>query len=424
VIYADRAIGELSARWAPGEEGRERALLAHGARQIAFMARRYDVCRWAEERLGRHLLLVGTSAPILDLEVFVEKAAHSDLPVLLQGEFGTEIPYLAAAIHCSGPCRDRPFVQVNCAHPADDPESWFAQAGDGTLFLSDIDALEGGLQNRLPQYMSSRLGHWLDVSGAPRVRVVASTTADPRRLVAEGRFSRPLLAELDFLSVTVPPLRRRPADIEPLVAAVLDRHGFRPDDKIGPDLLALCRAYGWPENAYELERVIARLAVMTGKGPIRSEDIGRHAPHMAPAPVGPDPSGDGDGLSWAGMWVRSALRKEVEALSGLHPNLRKAVVYLADHYAEPIRLEALARQAHVSQSHLSFLFRSGLQMSCKSLLARIRIERAKELLTEDRRQPVTDVALQVGFADLSHFEKCFRREVGLSPRQFRRAAAE
>jgi transcriptional regulator GlxA family with amidase domain len=163
---------------------------------------------------------------------------------------------------------------------------------------------------------------------------------------------------------------------------------------------------------------------MTGKGPIRSEDIGRHAPHMAPAPVGPDPSGDGDGLSWAGMWVRSALRKEVEALSGLHPNLRKAVVYLADHYAEPIRLEALARQAHVSQSHLSFLFRSGLQMSCKSLLARIRIERAKELLTEDRRQPVTDVALQVGFADLSHFEKCFRREVGLSPRQFRRAAAE
>ncbi len=417
VIYGDAAIGALGLTWGDGGR-RDRAALADCARQIAFLVKRYDVCRWARDRLGRSLRLVGVSQPIQDIEIFVEKAAHSDLPVLLRGEFGTEIPYLAAAIHCCGPRRDRPFVQVDCAHPAGSPESWFTQAEDGTLFLSDIDALAPALQTALPRHMQSRLGHWLDVSRAGRVRVVASSAADLRGLVEEGRFSRPLLAELDFLPVTVPPLRARPADIEPLVIAALERHDYQAGEKIGPEALALCRAYSWPENAYELERVIARLAVMTGSGPIGPEDFRRHAPWLVPALAeGPaiEPAGDD--------WVRSAMRKDARALAGLHPNLRKAVLYLADHYAEPIRLDALARQAHVSQSHLSFLFRSGLNMSCKSLLAGIRIERAKELLAEERHQPVTEIALRVGFADLSHFEKRFRREVGLSPRQFRRMAA-
>lgn len=423
VAYGEAILGDLSLAWVAGDSRRNRTDLADCARQIALMVKRYDVRRWAQNRLGRQLLLVGFSDPILDLEVFVEKAAHSDLPVFLKGEFGTETPYLAAAIHCCGPRRDRPFVQINCTHPTGTPEQWFARAGDGTLFLSDIDTLAPDLQNRLPEHMHSRLGHWLDVSGTNRVRVVASATVDPRRLVEEGQFSRPLLAELDFLSVTVPPLRHRPADIEPLVVAALEHHGFRPEDKIGPELLTLCRAYSWPENAYELERVIARLAVMTGRDPIRAEDFRRHVPWMLPAP-GSAAAADGAPLGAAESWATSALRKDATALAGLHPNLRKAVVYLADHYAEPIRLGVLARQAHVSQSHLSFLFRSGLQMSCKSLLARIRIEKAKELLAEDLRQPVTEVALRVGFADLSHFERSFRREVGLSPRQFRRAAQE
>ena len=128
--------------------------------------------------------------------------------------------------------------------------------------------------------------------------------------------------------------------------------------------------------------------------------------------------------SAADVWVRRALNKDAEALATLHPGLRRAVLYLVDHYPEPIRLGALARRVHVSQSHLSFLFRHSLQTSCKGMLARIRVEKAKALLTENSRQPITDVALQVGFADLSHFEKYFRRQVGRTPREFRRMVGE
>ena len=272
VVYADATIGNLRLSWDEGESGPELSDVLHDcARQLAFMVKRYEVSDWARQRLGRSLLLVGMSEPVRNLEVFVEKASQSDLPSLLYGEFGTETPYLAAAIHCCGSRRDQPFIQINCAQPHGLPEDWFRQAEGGTLFFSDIDALAPALQSQLPRHMHSRLGQWLDVSGTAKVRVIASATVDLRHLVAQRSFSRHLLAELDFLPVTVPPLRARVADIEPLVTAVLEGHGYRAQDKISAEMLELCRAYSWPENAYEVERVVARLAVMTGRGPIHTE---------------------------------------------------------------------------------------------------------------------------------------------------------
>lgn len=446
VVYADAAIGELRLAWDEGGGSDLSAHLTDCARQLAFMVKRYEVSDWARQRLGRSLLLVGMSEAVRNLEVFVEKAAQSDLPSLLYGEFGTETPYLAAAIHCCGPRRDHPFVQVNCAQPRGLPEDWFRQAGGGTLFFSDIDSLAPGLQNQLPQHMHSRLGQWLDVSGTAPVRVIASATVDLRRLVAEQAFSRQLLAELDFLPVTVPPLRARGADIEPLIIAALEGHRYRAKDKISAEMLELCRAYSWPENAFEVERVVARLAVMTGREQISAEDIRRYFPALYPQPesrkVEPPPVAvtpvaveeeveadaedvdeivDGAELD---VWVRHALNRDAKALASLHPGLRRAILYLVDHYSEPIRLGVLARRVHVSQSHLSFLFRHGVNASCKAMLARIRVENAKTLLAGNIRQPITDVALQVGFADLSHFEKYFRRQVGRTPREFRRMTTE
>lgn len=250
----------------------------------------------------------------------------------------------------------------------------------------------------------------------------------------------------NFLPVTVPPLRARAADIEPLIIAALEGHGFRAEDKVSPEMLRLCRAYAWPENAFEVDRVVARLAVMTGREPIRGEDIRRYFPAMDQQADGPaielpslpivsdavqqeaaddieavEDDAGGDELD---IWVRHALNRDAKALATLHPGLRRAVLYLVDHYAEPIRLGTLARRVHVSQSHLSFLFRHGVNASCKAMLARIRVENAKALLATNLRQPITDVALQVGFADLSHFEKYFRRQVGRTPREFRRMAME
>ncbi|MFN3537960.1 MAG: helix-turn-helix domain-containing protein, partial [Brevundimonas sp.] len=237
-----------------------------------------------------------------------------------------------------------------------------------------------------------------------------------------------LAAELDMLPIAAPPLRERPEDIGALIAAALDRHGFHAEEMQSEVLAAACRAHAWPENICELERVIARLAVMSGGRRIEREDILRHSSWiMADAEAGETPRSPSPrrAVAQAGndLWLRCAVHRDAAALQGLHEGLARALLYLGDHYAEPISLAQLARHAHVSESHISFLFRTVLNMPFKGVLGRIRIHKAREILIRDSRRQITDVALSVGFADLSHFEKCFKRLVGESPRDFRRRHA-
>lgn len=105
----------------------------------------------------------------------------------------------------------------------------------------------------------------------------------------------------------------------------------------------------------------------------------------------------------------------------MHESLSRALTYLGAHHGEAISLPQLAWHANVSASHLSYLFRTSIGMPFKGLLCHIRVHRAREMLAAEMRRSITDVALSVGFADLSHFERSFRRIVGQSPRDFRRA---
>lgn len=443
LIYARERLGDLQFHeWGNrADAGAYETWGAQLARRCAFLYMRYEMQRWALQRLRRALLLIGSSERLHEVELFVEKASHSMLPVLLTGEFGTEKTLLAAALHCCGPRRDGPFVEINCGDPAGEPDQWFRLAAGGTLFFNGIDELAPRLQGQLPQYMHSRLGQWLAAPDATEVRVVASATSDLRHGVAAGRFSRSLLAELDFLSVMVPPLRVRQDDIAPLVIAALEHHGHAATQPAIDALVSVCVAYAWPENLFELERVVARLAVMTDGKAIEHADIERYVPWIAPPGTDLPREAGNDVVARApqcmtGMeggtpapavapshWVRYALTRDGVDAHHLHKALRRALTYLGEHYASPISMEELARHAHVSPSHLSYLFRQSLDTAFKPLLQRIRIEKSKELLTRDSGTRITDVALSVGFGDLSHFEKSFRRIVGMSPREFRHADA-
>ena len=108
-----------------------------------------------------------------------------------------------------------------------------------------------------------------------------------------------------------------------------------------------------------------------------------------------------------------------EPFVDLHPAVRRATAFLGAHFDEEFGAARLAGEAHVSTSHLSHLFKRELGLSFKRLLNQIRVERAKELLQEDPGLRITDLALEVGFGDLSHFLKTFRRIVGHSPKEYR-----
>lgn len=431
VLDAGRETGELRLGWPQPPDEAELEIWRAFLSRCAKLVRRCEFQRWSEQRLGRALWLVGSSQPLLEMEQFIERTSHSRLPVVLSGEPGTEKAMLAAAIHGYGPLRERAFVEINCAEPLGTPEQWFQKARGGTLFLSGIDQLAPALQAQLPQFMHSHLAQWLGGAQMADVRIVAASTADLAQLVQEGAFSAALFMELDFLSLVIPPLRQRPEDIAPLVRAILLRHGFEAQEKISHTLIATCQAHRWPENLFELERVIARLAVMSNGGPIGQADILQHTPWVAgqlrvPAcSLRQDQTRDIDEqapeLPAAERWVRCAVAGDAGALKSLHDGLRRALLYLGEHYMQSITLGQLAAQAHVSPSHLTYLFRSELGIAFKPFLQCIRVHKAKEILSGNVRKRITEVAGSVGFADLSHFEKSFRRIVGCSAREFRRS---
>ena len=99
--------------------------------------------------------------------------------------------------------------------------------------------------------------------------------------------------------------------------------------------------------------------------------------------------------------------------------IRKAVVYLNEHYAENITVDTLAAIAHYSPAQFRRLFHSLTQMSPSDYITNVRINAAKTLLgTTDRR--ISDIAQDVGFFDHSHFIRTFKHTVGVTPAKYRR----
>lgn len=100
------------------------------------------------------------------------------------------------------------------------------------------------------------------------------------------------------------------------------------------------------------------------------------------------------------------------------PGIGRALELIEERYSESITLDDAARAAGYSRCHFSKVFRERLGVCFVSYLGRVRLRRAAELLSRTE-MPVTRVALEVGFNDLSHFERVFRAAYRHSPRKFR-----
>src|SRR5262249_3456864 len=122
------------------------------------------------------------------------------------------------------------------------------------------------------------------------------------------------------------------------------------------------------------------------------------------------------GCAW--MFARiNALR--VRRTDPLRRRLDAARRFLESHLEEPLTLDEIARQAHLSKFHFLLLFRDAFHETPLRYLRRRRLEAARKLLTRTDLS-VTDICLRVGFESLGSFSSLFRRFVGSSPNGFRR----
>ncbi|MBX3566856.1 MAG: sigma-54-dependent Fis family transcriptional regulator [Rhizobiaceae bacterium] len=244
-----------------------------------------------------------TRSPAMEKTLrLARKASASNIPVLIEGESGVGKELVARAIQGSGDRRGRSFVTVNCgAIPDNLVESIlfghekgsftgatekhagkFVEANGGTLFLDEIGDLPTDVQVKLLRAVQQ--GEVDPVGGRSSVKVdirlISATHRNLLEQVQHGRFREDLFYRLNVYPISVPPLRQRKEDIEPLALHFMARFSSAEAGgrvrAISSRALATLEAYDWPGNIRQLENAIFRATVLCDGDTLTEEEF----PHI------------------------------------------------------------------------------------------------------------------------------------------------
>ena len=250
----------------------------------------------------------GDNAQLLEALEIAEKAAPTELPVLIDGESGTGKELMAKVIHANGSRADRPFISVNCGAIPDnlleselfghkrgaftgasgDRKGKFESAHTGTIFLDEIGELPLAGQVKLLRVLESheiqRVGS--DEAIAVDTRIVAATNRNLRRMSETGQFREDLFYRLSVIHLTLPPLRERRDEIPLLLAYFGDEAAEalkRRPVKMTARLQGFLLNYAYPGNIRELRNLIYRVSCLAGE----KADLEHLPPDIRPASAAP-----------------------------------------------------------------------------------------------------------------------------------------
>ncbi|MEN3147862.1 sigma-54 dependent transcriptional regulator [Neorhizobium sp. IRAMC:178] len=241
--------------------------------------------------------IISASPDMLRVIDLAQRAAHSNIPVVLEGESGVGKEMIARAIQSNSDRAGKPFITVNCgAIPHNLVESIlfghekgaftgasekhtgkFVEADGGTLFLDEIGELPLDVQVKLLRAVQQGEVETVGASKVQKVnvRLISATNKDLIEEVRAGRFREDLYYRLNVFPITIPALRRRKEDIPHLARVFAER--FSTEQKlnrtlsVGAGALALLTAYDWPGNIRQLENAVFR-AVVLAEGDELTED--------------------------------------------------------------------------------------------------------------------------------------------------------
>jgi two-component system response regulator AtoC len=242
--------------------------------------------------------LIGKAKAIKEIFKTVGVLSGNRINVLIEGETGTGKELVARAIHYHSPCKDQPFIAINCSAIVDNllESELFGHergaftgavatrkgkvelAGNGTILLDEVGEIPFELQAKLLRFLQEK--EFQRVGGETTLkagaRVIAATNRNIASMVREGKFREDLYYRLSVATIKIPPLRDRRNDIPPIVEHLLR--------KINQDLhmrlkgveeqaLRMMVEYEWPGNVRELENVLTSAALNTQGEVVRVQTV-------------------------------------------------------------------------------------------------------------------------------------------------------
>lgn len=286
-------------------------------------------------------IITGGSGGMAEVMSTVVRVAPSNVSVLVLGESGTGKELIARAIHAASPRRDGPFVAINGSALSPtllESELFghergsftgadrsrvgrFEAAVGGTLFLDEVGEFTPEIQVKLLRVLQERTMERVG-STTPipvDVRIIAATNKDLGAEVRDGRFREDLYYRLAVVTIEVPPLRRRKADIPQLVEHFARKH----HELSGVPLKAFSREaidrlvrYGFPGNVRELENIVQRALVLSRGPQVTTSDLPDFVARSAVESSDADPGHGADLPSRIAALERAAIREALELEGG------------------------------------------------------------------------------------------------------------
>ncbi len=218
------------------------------------------------------------------------KVADLDVTVLIEGESGVGKNQLAYSLHKQSFRSNEPFIEVNCGAI---PESLFEseifgyeegaytgakrggkagsfeQAKSGTLFLDEIGEMPLNLQVKLLSVLQNK--RITKLGGSREIdincRIICATNSDLKKLVEQGKFREDLYYRLDVIKITIPPLRERKDEIEPLIEEFTREFNekYRFNKHFSSQMITRLTEKNWPGNVRELRNFVERTMITSNE---------------------------------------------------------------------------------------------------------------------------------------------------------------
>lgn len=240
---------------------------------------------------------IAESYPMKQIIKHATKAAQLNVPLLIEGETGTGKDMLARACHLASPRSNQPFLALNCAGIPDDvveselfgfvsnlppvatvKKGFFEQAHLGTVLLDQIEEMSPHMQGKLLRFINDgtfrRVGE--DNEIFVDIRIICATQKKLFSLVKQGLFREDLYYRLNVITLTIPPLRERRADIMPLTHFLLSE--LSEQLKITPpictaDVAQILLEHEWPGNIRQLKNTLYQSLVQLDSKHLTANDL-------------------------------------------------------------------------------------------------------------------------------------------------------